>query len=114
MNRPEILEIDAIPFPEGFDFNRYLQSSFRMFGTESTPVELICSNDVMDAILDKFGRNVMTYDCDGEKFCAMVDVAVSNVFFSWVFGFSGKVRINSPENVKEDYKKLILASTELN
>ena len=107
LNRPEILEEDAIPFPEVFDFNRYLQSSFRMFGTEATPVELICSNDVMDAVLDKFGKNVMTYDYDEDHFCAMVDVAVSNVFFSWVFGFGGKVSINSPENVREQYRKLV-------
>ena len=30
LNRPEILEEDTIPFPEGFNFNRYLQSSFHM------------------------------------------------------------------------------------
>ena len=107
LNRPEILEEDAIPFPEGFNFNRYLQSSFRMYGTESTPVELICCNDVMDAILDKFGKNVITYDYDEDHFCAMVDVAVSNVFFSWVFGFGGKVRINSPEEVVGQYRKLV-------
>ena len=107
LNRPEILEEDAIPFPEGFNFNRYLQSSFRMFGTEATAVELICSNDVMDAILDKFGKSVMTYNYDENHFCAMVDVAVSNVFFSWVFGFGGKVRINSPEDVADQYKKLV-------
>jgi predicted DNA-binding transcriptional regulator YafY len=79
-----------------------------MFGTESTPVELICSNDVMDAILDKFGKNVMTYDYDEDHFYAMVDVAVSNVFFSWVFGFGGKVRINSPEVVAENYKNMVV------
>ena len=107
LNRPEILDKDSIPFPEGFNFNRYLQSSFRMFGTESTPVELICSNDVMDAILDKFGKNVMTYDYDEDHFCVMVDVAVSNVFFSWIFGFGGKVRIESPVEVKTQYIAMI-------
>ena len=107
LNRPEILDEDAIPFPKGFSFNRYLQSSFRMFGTEATTVEFICSNDVMDAILDKFGKSVMTYNYDEDHFCAMVDVAVSNVFFSWVFGFSGKVKINSPEDVVGQYRKLV-------
>ncbi len=107
LNRPEILEEDAIPFPEGFNFNRYLQSSFRMYGTESTPVELICSNDVMDAILDKFGKGVMTYKHDEDHFCAMVDVAVSNVFYSWVFGFGGKVKIISPKGVVDEYRQCV-------
>ena len=107
MNRPEILQEDAIPFPADFNFNRYLQSSFRMYGTEATTVELICANDVMDAILDKFGKTVNTHRCDEERFVAIVDVAVSNVFFSWVFGFDGKVTIKSPETVITQYKKMV-------
>ena len=101
--RPEILSEDAKPFPAGFDFNKYLQTNFRMYGLDVTTVELICSNDVMDAFLDKFGRDVMTCNFDDEHFSATVDVAVSNVFFSWVFGFDGKVRINAPAYVKDNY-----------
>ncbi len=107
LNRPEILEEDAIPFPEGFNFNRYLQSSFRMFGTDATPVELICSNDVMDAILDRFGKGAKTFKFDEEHFCVKVDLAVSNVFFSWVFGFGGKVKIHSPDVVRSEYVQMV-------
>ena len=45
-------------------------------------------NDVKDAILDKFGKDVTTYCYDMENFRAEVDVVPSSVFFSWVFGFS--------------------------
>lgn len=110
--RPEILEEAADPFPADFDFNRYLQTSFRMFGTDHTKVDLICSNDVMDAMLDKFGKDVTTYAYDMENFRAEVEVAVSNVFFSWVFGFGGKVRINGPADVKEKYKEMVLKAAE--
>lgn len=105
--RPDILEEAADPFPADFDFNRYLQTSFRMFGTDHTKVELICSNDMMDAILDKFGKDVTTYAYDMENFLAEVEVAVSNVFFSWVFGFGGKVRIKGPAEVKEQYRQMV-------
>ncbi len=53
--RPDILDEDALPFPVGFDFEKHLQTSFRMYGTDYTTVDLICSNNVMDAILDKYG-----------------------------------------------------------
>jgi len=105
--RPDIVEEAADPFPKDFDFNRYLQTSFRMFGTDYTKVDLICANDVMDAMLDKFGKDVTTYAYDMENFRAEVEVAVSNVFFSWVFGFSGKVRINGPVDVKEKYRQMV-------
>ena len=100
-------ETDALPFPADFDFDKYLQTSFRMYGTKFTTVDLICKNDVMDAILDKFGKDVTTYAYDMENFRAEVDVVPSSVFYSWVFGFGGDVVINGPANVKEEYKQLV-------
>jgi hypothetical protein len=61
LKRPDILEEDALPFPADFDFEKHLQTSFRMYGTKYTTVDLICKNDLMDAILDKFGKDVTTY-----------------------------------------------------
>ena len=112
MKRPDILEEDALPFPAGFDFNKHLQVSFRMFGTEHQTVDLICSNDVMDAILDKFGKDVTTYAYDMENFRAEVEVVPSSVFYSWVFGFEGKVKINGPAEVKEEYREMVLKVAE--
>ena len=112
MRRPEILEEDALPFPADFDFEKHLQTSFRMYGTKYTTVDLICSNDVMDAILDKFGKDATTYCYDMENFRAEVDVVPSSVFYSWVFGFGGDVVINGPVDVKEEYKKLVLKVAE--
>ena len=34
-------------------------------------------------------------------------LVVSNVFFSWIFGFSGAVVINSPAEVKEQYRAMV-------
>ena len=41
------------------------------------------------------------------SFRAEVEVAASHVFYSWVFGFGGKVKIKGPENVKQEYKEMI-------
>ncbi len=105
--RPDILEENALPFPPDFDFEKHLQTSFRMFGTDYATVDLICANDVMDAILDKFGKNVTTYCYDMENFRAEVDVVPSAVFYSWIFGFGGSVIINGPADVKEQYKEMV-------
>ena len=112
MKRPDVLEEDALPFPKDFDFNKHLQVSFRMFGTNYTTVDLICANDLMDAILDKFGKDVTTYCYDMENFRAEVEVVPSKVFFSWVFGFEGKVVIKGPAEVKEEYKNMVLQAAE--
>lgn len=107
---PTILKEDGIPAPEGFDLNQYLNTTFRMFNSEHEEVELICANEIMDAIVDRFGEDVTTYANDMETFRAVVNVAVSHVFYSWVFGFGGKVKIKAPEFVKEKYHKMIKAA----
>lgn len=104
---PTILKEDGIPEPDGFDLNQYLNTTFRMFNSEHEEVELICSNDLMDAIIDRFGEDVVTYANDMESFRAVVNVAVSHVFYSWVFGFGGKVKIKGPAEVKLAYNKMI-------
>ena len=107
---PLILKEEGIPAPEGFDLNQYMNTTFRMFDSEHEDVELICSNDLMDAIIDRFGTNVITYANDMESFRVVVNVAVSHVFYSWVFGFGGKMKIKGPIAVKEKYLEMLKAA----
>ena len=111
--RPEILDEAVIPAPLGFDVNKYINTTFRMYNAPRKEVELVCDNGVMDAIIDRFGPDVETYACDQQNFRVIAEVAVGTVFFNWVFGFNGKVKIKAPEDVKEQYKQQILKAAEL-
>ena len=106
--RPDILSEDAVPVPEDFDADDFLATTFRMYGSKCQEVELICDNSVIDAIIDRFSPDVTIHTCDKTSFLAIVRVAVSHIFFSWIFGFGGKVRIKGPEDVKEKYKEQVL------
>lgn len=103
---PTILKEDGTPAPEGFNIDEFINTTFHMFDSNHAEVELICDNDVMDSIVDRFGEDVLTYANDMTSFRAVVNVAVSHVFYSWVFGFGGKVKIRGPENVKEHYNEM--------
>ena len=107
---PHILDEGAVPMPDGFDIADYTNGMFRMYNSERCKVELICDNSVMDAIIDKFGINVKTCVYDMTSFKLEVIVAVNHVFFSWIFGFGGKVKIKSPEDVKSRYKEMVYGS----
>lgn len=107
---PTILDEAGTPAPDGFNIDEYINTTFRMFNCEHKEVELICNNDVMDSIIDRFGEDVTTYAYDMTAFRAVVNVAVSHVFYSWVFGFGGKVKIKGPENVKEKYAEMLRAA----
>lgn len=105
--RPVILDEDIVPMPEHFDISKFSDGMFHMYNSERKTVQLVCANETMDAILDKFGMDVATYAYDMESFKVEVNVAVSHVFFSWVFGFGGKVRIVGPEKIKHEYTDMV-------
>lgn len=107
VGRPEILEDKAIPLPKSFDLDGHLNSMFHMFSTERKHVELIVANNCMDALIDKFGEDVETYAYDMDSFRAEVDVATNKIFYTWVVGFEGKVRILGPESVKSEYCEMV-------
>ena len=105
--QPQIMPDDAVTEPDDFNLSEYINTSFRMYNSDHQEVELICDNSVMDAIIDRFGEDVQTYANDMTSFRAVVNIAVSHVFFSWVFGFGGKVKIKSPEGVRELYADMV-------
>lgn len=109
---PNILNEEGTPAPEGFDIDSYINTTFHMFDSQREEVELVCDNSVMDAVIDRFGEEVTTYANDMTSFRAIVDVAVSHVFYSWVFGFGGKVKIKSPHSVKEKYSAMLSKAIE--
>ena len=94
--------------PKNFDLNVYLNSMFRMYNGQRKQIELVCSNDVMDAIIDKFGKDVHVLVNDMKSFRAIIETSVGSVFYSWIFGFGGKVVIKSPEDVKDEYSSMVL------
>lgn len=109
---PDLLEEDAVQMPKDFNINNYINTSFRMYNSETESVELICDNSVMDAIIDRFGESVHTYANDMQTFRAVVDVSISHAFFGWIFGFDGKVRIKAPVSIKEKYLSMVKKSLE--
>jgi predicted DNA-binding transcriptional regulator YafY len=110
---PEILDEETVPVPENFDINKYLNTMFRMYNSECKEVELICDNDVIDSIIDRFGEDVQIYANDMESFRIIVNTAVNHIFFSWIFGFGGKVKIKAPAKLKAEYAKMLREACEV-
>ena len=105
--QPEILDEPVVPPKAGFSVEKYVKTTFRMYNAPRKEVELLCDNGVMDAIIDQFGPDVHTYAGDLQNFRVIEEVAVGKVFFNWIFGFEGKVRIKAPADVKEQYRQMV-------
>ncbi len=89
-----------------FDPAEYVRKVFGMYPDNLCTVELLCDNEVMRSVIDRFGENVWTETVDEQHFRATVEVAPSPPFFSWVFTFSGKIRIVSPAAVLEEMRDM--------
>jgi len=104
---PDILEEDIVPAPEEFDINHYLNTMLRMYDGERKKVKLICDNDVIDSVIDRFGEDIEIRKNTKTTSIVALDVVVSHVFFSWVFGFGGKVTIKTPQRVRDQYIDMV-------
>lgn len=105
---PEIMAEPGCPIPEDFDLNEYKRTMFRMYNSERMTVELVCDASVMDAIIDHFGEDVDIGLVDENTFSVSTETAVSHVFYSWLFGFGGKVRLTEPREAVEKYADMVL------
>ena len=111
---PAVLEDEeAVPAPKGFNPVKYSQRIFRMYGGEDTvEVQLLCETPVMNAIIDNFGTSVDVEGVDDNHFKANVTVSPSPTFYRWVFGWDGAMKIIGPQEVKDEYRAMVLRALE--
>lgn len=104
IDKPQLTSRPAMPKPKEYRIEDYRDSVFLMYDGPRQTVKLLCNNDLMNAIVDKFGRNVKTAIADARHFIVTVEVSIGSTFFSWVFNYAGKLRILAPQIVKDEYK----------
>lgn len=71
-------------------------------------VRLHCDNDMMKAVVERFGEIVRTEILDEKCFYADVEVSISPTFFAWFFTYRGKTRICSPKDAADKYREHLM------
>ena len=109
---PVLTDESAIPPPAGFDLCEYSKSVFQMFKGKEVTVELRCANELMKAVIDRFGSDVQTSILDEEHFLVTAPVSLSPTFYGWVFEFGGKLQILAPAEAKDAYYNMVMKAAE--
>jgi predicted DNA-binding transcriptional regulator YafY len=87
-----------------FDLAEYSKKVFGMFGGEETTVKLRVHNQLAGAVIDRFGKDIRMI-ADGDKhFTVSVRVALSPVFYGWLFQFGELCEVMSPQSLKDELK----------
>lgn len=109
MDSVKILDIPAYCMPKNFKLSEYLKSTFSMFSGETEQVEVMFRNQFVNAVFDRFGKNVKMERCGDEHFIAQIKVRIEHpeAFFSWLFRFGTGAQIVKPIEIKERYKQML-------
>jgi predicted DNA-binding transcriptional regulator YafY len=93
---------------EKINIDNYLNRSFSMYHGKDERVEIQFLNFLLDAAIDKFGKeNVHYRKVDDRHFSVSAHVEVSDQFFAWVSGFGKKAKIIAPQSVIQEYKDFL-------
>lgn len=111
-----ITKYSAKPKPDNFNVADYLNSSFSMFSGISEEVELKFKNNLINPVIDKFGRNIPVVPIDSEYFCTTVTIKTQHPepFFAWLFQFGSDAEIRKPNRLREEFKNRLAKTLEAN
>lgn len=106
IHKVELTLEDARHFSEvseyktAFDSADYATKVFNMFSGKSQTAELMCSIDIIEEMLDRFGDDTVLRRASDGWFCLRCDVFVNDGLTSWIMQFGEKIKVTAPEELK--------------
>ena len=95
------------------DITRQEAKVFDMYGGDRYTVRIRFRNELADAVIDQFGKEVGMFPCDKEHFIIQVPVEISPPFFARIATFGRRVKILSPEPVVEKMRDFLQRSMDM-
>ena len=91
------------------DMRQYTQRVFSMYNGKKHRVSLRFTNDLLDAVYDRFGKSgdVMYRAEKNKHFIVTVDIETSPQFYGWLCGFGNKAKIMSPKQVQAEFSEFL-------
>lgn len=102
MKKIEILEDPQRPVSEVseydvFDSADYSAKMFNMFSGETDEVTLLCSLEIREEIMDRFGTKIPLRASDIEHFETTINAAVSDGLVSWIMQYGTDIKVLEPK-----------------
>lgn len=96
----------ACPELTGKALIQHANRLFQMYAGKTVTVKMRFHKDLTNAVIDRFGSDVMMIPETEETFTFTANVAVSPLFFSWIIGFGQKAKILYPTAVAQQCRDL--------
>ena len=101
MSHIELTPDARTPCPEltGKAIHEHASRLFQMYSGDLTDVKLRFHRELVNVVIDRFGKDTMMIPDGDEYFNFTVKVAVSPMFLSWIIGFGDKAKVLYPQQV---------------
>lgn len=96
--------------PADYDIEQSCKQLFLMYDGERCTVRLLCESGMMNTIIDRFSEDVKIEQTEDGHFIAEAEISVGPTFYSWVYNYSGRPRILSPERLRIEYQDRLKAA----
>lgn len=113
MHAAEETEFSIRPFSEVSDYKNYFDVAdytkrlFGMFGGKIEEIELKCSKDMLEQVLDRFGENIFISKLTEKTFNFTYSAAVSDALVTWIINFGDKIEAVKPKSLRNMIKDRI-------
>ena len=107
MDKASAVEERAHAKPKRYRESDYYSQIFSMYDGPECEVVLLCQNEMMNTIIDRFGIGVNAEIMDRNRFKATVTVHLSNNFFGWLCALAGKVKLIAPQTAVDQLHELV-------
>ena len=101
---------------KSFDMVEYSKKTFGMFGGVEESISIEAPNNLAGVFIERFGDSVRLRPSFENKECfiARFTICISPQFFGWLVGLGGKIKILSPDSVREDYVQYLNEAISVN
>lgn len=89
-----------------YEIQEFAEKTVEMFGGENDKIEAICSNRLINAVIDKFGKHVVVEPVDEENFVLKLETDVDGFMF-WALRNLREVEVLKPAYLKEKIVKIV-------
>ena len=107
-----MIDIETIDEPrdgkeayDALDMAIYARKVFGMFSGEEEHVRMRFDNQLVGAVLDRLGRDIILIPDGDSHFTVIADVVVSPQFFAWICGFRNLAQIIGPDGVVQKMRE---------
>lgn len=106
MDRIEVLDEPAIKNERiaTFDARELESRAFGMYSGEPVAATLLVDEEIMGAVIDRFGKDVESVPTGEKQARVYATVMKSPVLFGWLAQFGGRVRIEKPTALAQEYR----------